>query len=220
LFHESITKWGTLASSESRKFDYLASISELRPGIFNVEEYRNVGDAPGQFPEGVDTLGLPSVALLFHPHNQESFDIVCEGRTHWDGLPVWQLHFRQRPDKPNTMRSYREGSPGVSHAVAMKGRAWIAADSYQIVRLETDLVAVMPEIRLFADHSIIEYGPVQFRDSKTEMWLPTSAEIFFYWKTHRMHRRHTFSNFLLFSVDNTQKISRPKNVDAEPSEPN
>jgi tetratricopeptide (TPR) repeat protein len=220
VFHESITKWGTPASNDSRKFDYLASISELRPGIFNVEEYRNVGGAPGQFPEGVDTLGLPSMALLFHPHNQESFDIVCEGLTHWDGLPVWQLHFRQRPDKPNTMRSYTTGSTGVTHAAAMKGRAWIAADSYQIVRLETELVAVMPEIRLFADHSIIEYGPVQFRDSKTEMWLPTSAEIFFYWKTHRMHRRHTFSDFLLFSVDNTQKISGPKNnVDAEPGEP-
>jgi hypothetical protein len=37
-----------------------------------------------------------------------------------------------------------------------KGRAWISADSYQIVRMETDLVMPVPQIQLSAEHNAIE----------------------------------------------------------------
>jgi tetratricopeptide (TPR) repeat protein len=213
LYHETINKWGTASSTDTRKFNYVASIGEIRPGYFDVEEYRDAKGTAVGFPEGIATLGLPSMALLFHPHNADSFDMVCEGLTHWDGVPVWQVHFRQRPDKPSTMRSYREGAEGPSRPVAMKGRAWIAVESYQLVRLETDLIAPLPEIQLYADHTIIDYGPVHFRGASTELWLPTSGEVFFHWKSHRIHRRHTFDKFLLFSVDDKQKISAPKGLE-------
>jgi hypothetical protein len=53
--------------------------------------------------------------------------------------------------------------------VAIKGRAWIAADSYQIVRLETDLIVPMQMIRLNADRAVIEYRPVQFRQHQLDL---------------------------------------------------
>jgi hypothetical protein len=108
------------------------------------------------------------------------------------------------------MREYRLGENGPSYPVALRGRAWIAADSYQIVRLETDLVAPVPEIRLFADHTLVEYGPVRFRDRNVELWLPLNAEVYSDWRGRRMHRRHSFSNYLLFSVDEKQHIAPPK----------
>ena len=209
LFHESINKWGAPASTQTLKFDYLVSINEVQPGLFNVEEYRRDHGLPAQFPDNVASLGMPALALIFHPHNAGNFDMVCEGLTQWDGIPVWQIHFRQRPDKPNNLRSYREGANGSSYPVAMKGRAWIAADSYQVVRLETDLVSPMKEIQLFSDHTIVEYGPVHFRETGTDLWLPQSAEVFFHWRNERMHRRHSFSNYLLFSTDERQKITVP-----------
>jgi hypothetical protein len=188
----------------------VAAITELHSGIFLMDEYRQFGGHPAEFPNGVATLGLPALALIFHAHNSENYDMVCEGLTRWDGHPVWQLHFRQKPGKPNTMRAYRLSLRGPSYPVALRGRAWIAADSYQLVRLETDLMAPHPEIKLLADHIIIEYGPVHFHDAGTELWLPHSAEVFFDWNSVRMHRRHTFSDYLLFSTDATQKISEPK----------
>jgi tetratricopeptide (TPR) repeat protein len=209
LYHESINKWGNAAYTEARKFNYVASIEEMRPGYFDVQEYRGVKGAEAEFPEGIATLGLPGMALLFHPDNAPNFDMVCEGLTRWDGVPVWQIHFRQRPDRPNTMRSYRAGTEGTLRTVAMKGRAWINADTYQLVRLETDLIAPMPEIQLQADHTIIEYGPVHFQSGTTELWLPTSGEVFFQWRNHRIHRRHSFDKYLLFSVDDKQKIFAP-----------
>ena len=210
IFHESIDKWGTRDYAASRKYPYVASIKEYQPGYFNVTEYRGSTGHPAQFPEGVATNGLPALALIFHPHSAGNFELACEGRTHWNGVAVWQVHFRQRPDKPNTIKAYQQTGRDPSHAIPLKGRAWIAADTFQLVRLEADMVAPMPEIRLMADHNIIEYGPVHFRETGTDLWLPRSAEVFFHWNNVRMHRIHSFSNYLLFSVDDQQKIAAPK----------
>jgi hypothetical protein len=140
----------------------------------------------------------------------QNFKVACEGLARSNGAPAWQIHFRQRADKPNTIRTYQLGTQGPVFSVALKGRAWIAADTFQIVRLETDLVAPLPEIRLVADHAAIEYAPVHFRTSNLDMWLPQTAEIHYDWRGRRTHRRHSFRNYLLFSVDDKQEISAPK----------
>jgi tetratricopeptide (TPR) repeat protein len=213
LIHDSIDKWGLASSRETRKFDYVASIEEVKQGFFNFEEFRNSGAAPAEFPDGVATLGLPALALIFHSHNSGNFEMSCEGLARWNGRIAWQVHFRQRADKPNTIRSYRMGYQGPSHPVALKGRAWIDAESYQIVRLETDMIAPLPEIHLVADRTTIEYGPVHFRERNVDMWLPSNAEVYSDWRGRRFHRRHNFSNYLLFAVDDKQRISAPKSAE-------
>jgi len=217
LTHESINKSGLASYPEKRKFDYVVSIQEVQHGYLNVEEYRNAGGSPADFPDGVATNGLPALVLIFHPYNTMNFEMTCEGLARWNGGLAWQVHFKQRTDKPNTIKRYRIGADGPSYPVALKGRAWISADSYQIVRLETDLVAPVPQIRLVADHTAIEYGPVKFSKGNVNMWLPQSAEVYYDWKGRRIHRRHSFSNYLLFGVDDKQKITLPK-VDEAPAD--
>lgn len=210
ITHETINKWGLASPPEKLKFDYLVSIEEIRHGVLNVEEFRSRADSQTEFPDGVERHGLPALLLIFHPYYAGNYEMMCEGLAHWSGGLAWQMHFRQRSDKPNTIYRYRFGADGPSYPVALKGRAWIAADSYQIVRLETDLVASLPEIRLVADHSSVEYAPVHFRERNVEMWLPQTAEFFYDWRGHRGHRIHRFLNYLLFSVDEKQHISAPK----------
>jgi len=211
LTHESIGKNGLASYPEKRKFDYVVSIQEVQHGYLNVEEYRNgSGGSSADFPDGVATNGLPALVLIFHPYNAKNFEMTCEGLARWNGGLAWQVHFKQRPDKPNTIKRYRIGADGPSYPVALKGRAWISSDNYQIVRLETDLVSPVPQIRLIADHANIEYGPVKFNKSDVKMWLPQSAEVYYDWKGRRIHRRHSFSNYMLFGVEDRQKISVPK----------
>jgi tetratricopeptide (TPR) repeat protein len=207
---ESLNKWGFPSSPEKAQFDYIVSMEETRRGALSVEEYRERRNSSKGFPEAVTTSGLPALVVIFHPYYAGSYEMTCEGLARWNGGLAWQVHFRQRKDKPNTIRSYRNGPQGQGYPVALKGRAWIAADNYQIVRLETNMVAPMPQIRLAAEHVNIEYAPVRFRKGTLEMWLPASVEVYSDWKGHRVHRRHRFSNYLLFSVDDQQKISAPK----------
>jgi tetratricopeptide (TPR) repeat protein len=217
LTHESINRSGLASYPEKRKFDYVVSIQEVQHGYLNVEEYRNAGGSPAEFPNGVATNGLPALVLIFHPYNAMNFEMTCEGLARWNGGLAWQIHFKQRTDKPNTIKRYRIGADGPSYPVALKGRTWISADNYQILRLETDLVAPVPQIRLVADHTAVEYGPVKFSKGNVNMWLPQSAEVYYEWKGRRVHRRHSFSNYLLFGVEDKQKITVPK-VDEAPAD--
>lgn len=105
--------------------------------------------------------------------------------------------------------------------MGLKGRAWISADNYQIVRMETDIVAPLPEIKLLAERTSVEYGPVNFRKDNVNLWLPQSAEVYFAWRGRQVHRRHSFNNYMLFAVDDKQRIAAPKDAespaDASPS---
>jgi tetratricopeptide (TPR) repeat protein len=208
--HESINKWGFASRPIKFQFNYLVSIKQNRLGLLNVDEYRDTHYLPAKFPDGIATTGLPALVLIFHPYYAQNFAISCEGLARSKGGLAWQVYFRQRADKPNTIRSYKIGAEGPAYPVALKGRAWFAADSFQIVRLETDLIDPLPQIRLVADHATIEYGPVHFKARNLDMWLPQNAEVHYDWKGRRSHRRHAFKNYLLFSVEEKQQISEPK----------
>ena len=77
-------------------------------------------------------------------------------------------------------------------------------------RLETDLLKPVPAIRLAAEHTAIEYSSVIFREGNVRLWLPQTAEVFFEWNGRRVHRRHTFNNYMLFAVDEKERIANPK----------
>ncbi len=223
LDHESIDRYGFPSKRESRNYTYVASIHEAQPGMYTIEEYRNGTMGLDIFPGQIATLGLTSLVMIFHPAYRDEYEVTCEGLSRWHGGLAWQVHFRQRPDKPARLREYRVAHQGFP--IWLRGRAWIAVDTFQIVSLETDIVAPVSPIRLQAEHVSIEYMPVRFRKAHEELWLPQSAELFVDLGGRRIHRRHHFSNYLLFSVDDKQQISAPT-VKAEsdpvtfPAQPN
>jgi len=62
---------------------------------------------------------------------------------------------------------------------------------------------------------------VQFPKKNVELWLPKSAELYFDFRKHRYHRRHSFDHFMLFSTDSEEKYAGPKgspNIKVPPPE--
>jgi tetratricopeptide (TPR) repeat protein len=207
LFHQSIDGFGFATHTETRKYDYVATVSESEPGAAFIEEYRSDRPEQGGNPDGIASTGFMALAFVFHPEMQKDFDLDCEGQADWRGQPTWLVHFRQRHDRPNRMHSYALG--GQVFPVDLKGRAWISADKFQIVRIEADMVKPMPEILLASEHQTVEYGPVPFPKKNTTLWLPRTAEIYFDFRKHRYYRRHAFDQFMLFSVDADAKPKAP-----------
>jgi tetratricopeptide (TPR) repeat protein len=219
LHHETLNEFGLAVRNVEQKYDYSVYIHEVRPGIFDVSEYRDGSESRDIFPEHVATLGTVALVLVFHPHYAEDFDFKCEGLAHQGNQLAWQVHYQQKPGRPSRLRSYRLGTK--YYRVGLKGRAWIAADSFQIIRMESDLVNQVPDLRLYAEHQDILYGPVPFKKRDTVLWLPYSAETFLDFNVHRIHRRQDFTNYLLFWVDEKQNIEKPKEATEEPAgEPN
>ncbi|MGH9529506.1 MAG: tetratricopeptide repeat protein [Terriglobales bacterium] len=217
LLHENLNELGTPTSKDTREFNYVVTISEPTPGFMKVDEFRTGRTDVGDFPDKIATRGLPALALIFHPDMRDNFEITCEGLSQWNGKATWLLHFRQRDDRPNRIRAYSIG--GQTYPVNLKGRAWVSADTYQIVRIESELVKPMPQIQLLSEHYTVDYGPVFFQKKSVQLWLPQTAELYFHFQKHRYFRRHTFHDFLLFSVDSDEKTSKPKannNVPATP----
>lgn len=207
LFHQALDEYGSPVRTENRKYNYVASISEPQPGFFSVDEFRSDKQAVSGSPDEIASTGFATLALVFHPDMRDNFDLVCEGQGDWHGQAAWLVHFRQRDDRPNRMHSYKVGDQ--YYSVKLKGRAWISTDTFQIMRIEAEMVSPVPAIQLLSEHQIVEYGPVPFQRQNTTLWLPKSAEIFFDFRKHRYYRRHSFDQYMLFSVDSNEKRKEP-----------
>jgi tetratricopeptide (TPR) repeat protein len=207
LFHQALDSYGIPIRTDERKYNYVATISEPERGILNVDEYRAAKLGLSGYPDHIASTGFATLALVFHPDMRDNFELSCEGLGDWHGQATWLVHFRQRDDRPNHMHAYKIGNR--IQSVALKGRAWITADRFQIVRMEAELVKPMPDIQLLSEHQIVEYGPVPFPRKNTTLWLPKSAEIYFDFRKHRYYRRHSFDHYMLYSVDSDEKRKEP-----------
>jgi hypothetical protein len=208
LEHYPISATGKRMIAQTRSFDYVAQITSLDGGMFSVEEYRNGGFDRTRFPANIATEGLPAMALIFHPLLAPDFNFACEGLGNWQGRPSWQIHFVQRTDRPSRIGGYRTTEH--YYPFYLKGRAWIDAATYQVLRLETELAQPIPAVGLTEDLLIINYGSVTFRTRKQQLWLPQSAEMYMERHGVRFYRVHTFSDFKIFAVDTDQSIHAPK----------
>lgn len=215
MVHENLSAQGTPRNRETREYNYVVSINEPLPGTLAVQEYRDAGDL--EMPDKITTTGLAVLAIAFHPTFRDDFELRCEGLGDWNGQPAWLVHFRQLEEKPSRLRTYVVG--GNNYPVRLKGRAWILADKLQVVHLETDLVRSVPEIKLLVEHTSVNYGPVQFKKHGTELWLPTSAEMYVHFGNRRFRRTENFDHYMLFATDATDKAKMPKGTTAEPETP-
>jgi tetratricopeptide (TPR) repeat protein len=213
LFHQRLDEYGNVVRTETRKYNYVASISEPEPGFVAVDEYRAQKLTLSDYPDNIASSGFAGLAFVFHPHVRENFDMSCEGLGDWHGQATWLIHFRQRDDRPNSMLSYKVGSQ--IYPVKLKGRAWITADKFQIVRIEAEMVNPMPEIQLLTQHQVVEYGPVPFQQNRISLWLPKTAELYIDFRKNRFYRKHSFDHYMLFSVDSIEKRKEPQGKPAE-----
>ena len=201
MLHEQLDKTGNPITKETRKFTYVASITEAQPGFLQTDEYRNLRYGTTDLPDHIVTSGTMTLALIFHPDMRDNFEMACEGLGDWRGQSAWLVHFRQRDDKPNRFAEYYVGSD--HYPMNMKGRAWITTDNLQIVHIDAELVNPLPQMAV--QHQIAEYGPVHFQKRNLDLWLPQNVDTFMELNRHYYYRRHSYDHYMLFAVDTVEK---------------
>lgn len=204
----------TMAIAEN--FDYLVDFG-AQSGPLKVQETRTpLAGSDYQNVGSIVDKGLPVLALIFYPELQGDYEMRCEGAAQWNDQPAWVVYFRQVNGKrPRTLSM---ATPVSSFPVSLKGRAWIAADSGQIMHLETNLIKGIPIIELRANAVSVDYAPVAFASRNLELWLPKSAIAYTDYGKRRTIIEHAFSDFQLFSVQTQQVIEKPKQL-KEPKDP-
>jgi len=207
--HVEIRKNGNPRRTRKNTFNYVAQINQVS-GSPSVEEYR-ISARPIETAAGemIDT-GTAAFALIFHPYFIRDFAMSCEGLADMQSRVAWQLHFAQNPSRSNLFHVYRVGK--TYYPAKLKGRAWIAADNYEVLRLQTDLLEPIGEIHLQREHSDTRYGPVEFPKQNVRLWLPQSTALYMDYRGRRYQRRHNFSDFQLFSVETGEEVKGPKTI--------
>jgi len=195
--------------------DYVVSILNAGEGNYSVKEFRNVTEGGKNVRAGLSANGAPALALIFHPTHLEEFDMSCGDLVSFDGRKAWEVHFRQRKDRPVTITNFMDGHR--LYDVLLSGTAWIDSANYQLVHLNADLLQPIPEAKLNLLHQSIDYGAVSFKARHTTLWLPKSAVVIADFRGERLRERRTYSDFQLFAVETGEKIAAPKEPPAEPS---
>jgi tetratricopeptide (TPR) repeat protein len=215
--HEEIDRNGKPGALRTRDFSYLVFIDHAKDGQIFLKESRDGGAGLSSFPTSLATVGLMGLGVyVFRPGFANTLDFTCEGLGQWRGKAAWLMYFRQKPNQRSYLRLWETQRQTVE--IPLKGRVWVAATTYQVLHIETDLRDPMKDLELTRDHLAIDYGPVDFQNSKTELWLPWYADMYLELHHHRYHHRHTLSNYAIFGVDTKNTISKPKGAE-EPDVP-
>jgi hypothetical protein len=195
--YEETDEFGIPLGGATSLFEYAVDFKTRSTSLVVAETRQAVG-AASTLPDDAKDAGLPALALIFHPFYQGDYDFRCEGRGSWNNNPAWVVHFAQRKGRPSRTRSFR--SSMASYPANLKGRAWISADSYQVLHLETNLMEGIAMLHLKSDSVSVNYAPVHFHSQDVVVWLPQAAVAYSEFVKHRDVVEHTFTDFLLSSV--------------------
>jgi hypothetical protein len=202
--YEARDDFGSLMDADSGTFEYLALFVPEGSG-WAVKETRTPLKGTHVFPASAQDIGLPELAFIFLPRYQGDFEMTCEGAAPWNGQAAWVMHFQQRPDKPAEMVSIA----GTKYRLKLKGRAWLAADSGEVLHLETGMLEPISAMGMRNWWLSINYGPVQFPRQNAQMWLPQTVDAYAEFDNVRTMIYHTFADFMMFSVHTHQGVGRP-----------
>jgi hypothetical protein len=206
--YEARGSTGIVRDSGAGTFDYVVVIEQGLQGL-SLQESRNPARGSHLFPGSTRDVGLPSLALIFLPEMQGEYEMSCEGTMEWNARPAWVVHFQQRKDKPNHTVAFHDN--GVIYPAKLKGRAWIATDSGEVMHLETSMTGSIAALHIRAWYLSIDYGPVQFHAQNVSIWLPRRVDAYCEYEDSRTIAYHTFSKFMLFSVHTDQEVQKPQN---------
>jgi tetratricopeptide (TPR) repeat protein len=217
--HREVDRNGNEGDVRAKDFSYLVFVHPFKNDSFFLEESRDGGMGVDSFPTSLATTGLVGLGVaVLEREYQDDFDFKCEGLSSWRGQAAWQLRFEQKRGVPSRVRVWRRG--GALFPVSLKGRVWVAANSFDLLHLETDLRDPIEKLFLTRDHLAVDYGPVTFQSGNEKLWLPWKAEMFMEIHGKRYHHQHTLTDYMLFSVDTANQIGKPKlpssDEDAQP----
>jgi tetratricopeptide (TPR) repeat protein len=220
IHEEKLSRKGKREGYLDEEFHYLCVVPDENwgPGF---SEYRDpVGKEQGQahgLSEGfMVTSGFTSASLIFHPAYQDESTFRYLGRQEMDGVDAYVVAFAQIPAKSKLYGTFKSTDGFVT--TFTQGLAWVNPQTYEIVRLRTDLLRPLPEVKLQRQTTDITYAPVQFKNIAGAFWLPKDVTVTVSWANRRLRNEHEYSGFRAFNVAESQKIASPKGAASEASE--
>jgi tetratricopeptide (TPR) repeat protein len=212
IHQEVLTHKGKPELAQESKYRYLLTTPNRTWGP-SIEEYRadmigNETSPLGSTENYMLTKGFVSAPLIFHPAYQGGSSFRLLGSQKVKGRKTFLIAYAQEPAKSRLSGSFKSGSN--IRLTYSQGLAWVDAENYQIVRLTTDLLKPLPQIRLEKVTTEIDFNEIQLNRLTQRLWLPDAVTVTLDWNGRVLRNKHTYSDFLVSNVDVTQRIGKPK----------
>ncbi|HEV3277816.1 MAG TPA: hypothetical protein VG860_13435 [Terriglobia bacterium] len=203
---------GKVADSLKQQFRYLL-LSSLSRDSLVLNEFRTNNSGATVNPGAQDrdfmvTSGFASIPLIFHPTYQVGSSFRLLGRQQVAGHDALVIAFAERPATAKMLEDFV--LKGQRAVVLTQGLAWVDADTFQVLRMHTDLLKPAPEVRLSSQVTDVSYGPVLFKSKNQTLWLPQDVAVTVSWNKRMYRNVHRYSNYQLFQVGTREKTKTPK----------
>jgi len=214
IHQEKLDRKQKVGNTLDRKFRYLCftPAKVWGPGF---DEYRvdlaGARTSP-QIPEEgfMLTSGFASASLLFHPAYQSQAVFRYLGWQKVNGRNTYVIAFAQQPGKARVYGIFKFRETRMM--TFSQGLAWVDGKSYEILRLRTDLLAPLSEVKLERETTEIAFGDVQFKSIGKGFSLPRHVTVTVDWKGKHLQNEHRYSDFKLFNVEARERPGKPKEV--------
>jgi len=213
IHQESLRRKQKVGATLDQKFRYLCltasgdggpGFEEYRADLFGIEAF------PGLQEGFMRTSGFTAAPLVFHPRYQSQAAFRYLGRQKVNGQDTYVIAFAQEPAKARMNGIFKFGKTRMK--TFTQGLAWIDSQSYQIIRLRTDLLKPLPEVNLVRETTEIAFGEVHFKGMAEGFWLPQQVTVTVDWNGKHLRNEHHYSEFKLFQVEATEKQGNPKEL--------
>ena len=178
----------------------------------HLREYRTDANGRGVDPSGLDdgymiTQGFVSTPVFFDPAYQGDSKFRYLGQQVIEKRTTYVVAFAQLPSAH--VKEQIGVGKGQTVFVLTQGLAWIDPDNYQIIRMWTGLMASVPEIKLEAQTTRVNFAEVRFQGIASGLWLPSKVQVETKCGDLIFRNSHTYSEFKLFTVQTQERHDAP-----------
>jgi hypothetical protein len=187
--------------TDTRTFNYRIVHRKKPSGGDVIDEFRTDGrdqpiDTSANNPNRPLGIGFATMWLFFLPNNLHESRFRFLGEQSIGGHKTYVMAFAQIP-KNVGLGAVIESTSGQC-STPLQGVAWIDRSTFQIVRMQSDLLAPLPDIQLYQLRSVLTYGSVKIAGLELLLWLPSDVETTWQTVYRTADESHLYSHYRLF----------------------
>jgi hypothetical protein len=193
---------GTVLASQQTRYGYLILLNdhEIPP---KYDEYRTDPQGNPTQPIGFEqgyaiTAGFALKCIYFLPDLQPEITYRYLGDQMMGSRDTYVVAFAQRPAHATFWGTVL--SEGGKVVILDQGIAWVDKNTFQIIRIRTDLLAPHIELGLAQQTTEITFSEVQIPDMSRALWLPETANVYALFQGQAFRNEHRYQNYQHFHV--------------------
>jgi VWFA-related protein len=166
---------------------------------YRMDEKGNHLGAIGLEKGYVVTAGYALSCIRFSTVAQPQSRFRYLGEEKMDSRETYVLGFAQQPGAA-TFFTAMKGSGGVDVNMLTQGILWVDKNSFQIIRMRSDLLAPRNEIRLNQLTTEVTFGEVQLQDVSNPLWLPRDVDVSLGIDNQQFRNLHHYTDYRRYRV--------------------